>query len=99
MVWSTDSSSFLSGYSGRCKAFLDFQLSSVHFPVTAAREGAAAVAAEAAAGFLPPPGTEFLGGSAAWTAEIRGTDLGWWVGLVGKKEREGWWECEGVDRG
>lgn len=46
MVFSTDSSSALSGYSGSCKAFFDFQLSSVHLPETA----------EAAEGFLGASG-------------------------------------------
>ncbi|KAM1056223.1 hypothetical protein EV2_030516 [Malus domestica] len=39
MVLSTVSSSFTSGYSGSCRAFLDFQLSKLHLPETGFVEG------------------------------------------------------------
>ncbi|KAJ7956795.1 hypothetical protein O6P43_023180 [Quillaja saponaria] len=87
IVWSTDSSSFLSGYSGSCKAFLDLQLSILHFPepIEDVVDGLSAT-------------TLFLVGSAAWTAETCWRDLGRWVCLVGMRVKVGWWECEEEER-
>lgn len=80
MVCSTDANSSLSGYSGSCKAFFDFQLSTLHFP-------AAVVVVVVLVAVV-------LDGSAAWTAEmVNGRDVvGWWEWLMGRKEKEGWWE-------
>ena len=55
MVWSIESSSFWSGYSGSCSAVLDFQVSTVHFKFDAATGGVDCL----------------VEGSAAWTAEMR----------------------------
>lgn len=62
MVLSTDSRSFLSGYSGNCSAFFNFQLSTLHFTVWAGTEGEAGLAFSVTVGFLD--------GSAACTAEM-----------------------------
>ena len=70
-VQRTDSSSSGFGYSGSCKAFLDFQLSMVHLPgapeslvaeAVAVAEEEAAAAAGALGGLSDPTG--FLEGSA-----------------------------------
>lgn len=74
-VFSTESRSFWSGYSGSCSAGLDFQLSSVHF------EGEAAT----------DEGDCFVEGSAAWTAEIRVRYLELRVLAEGTREWVGWW--------
>ena len=84
-VLRTESKSSLSGYSGSCKAFFDFQLSTVHFPAPTLTVGATVVAlVDVAAGVLMGGGD--LEGSAEWTAEMRRVDL---EGLVVKKQ--GWW--------
>lgn len=65
MVCSTEANSSLSGYSGSCKAFFDFQLSTLHFPVVVVL-----VAAVVAVAAVPD-------GSAAWTAEMMSALVGW----------------------
>lgn len=100
-VWSTEWNSSWSGYSGSCRAFLDFQLSMAHFEedlsafVTTGVVVAVAVAAdeEGFGGLSETMG--FLDGSGEWTAEIGLIDLmgfrlvGWiwvWKDLVGIRE-------------
>jgi len=69
-VWRTDSRSSLLGYSGSCRAFFAFQLSTAHFP---ARDGAGA-GGDWGLGLSETTG--FLAGSAAWTAKMEGDGPG-----------------------
>ena len=90
-VLSTDSSSSSFGYSGSWSAFLVLQLSTLHFTGTALWVVLAVVGVACCFGGLSET-TGFLAGSAAWTAEIEGSDLrlegmeGWWGLVEGRRE-------------
>lgn len=78
MVCSTEASSSLSGYSGSCNAFFDFQLSTLHFPAAAELAGLAAV-------------REVFVGSAAWIAEMGWWECLVVVGMEREKLEGCWW--------